>query len=248
MALGAEIAAALRVGSVLGPPRADDRPEALVGGLVFLPAVGLAIGLAATAVARGLGSLGAVPAGAGGAFALAVLGGTWIRLSLWPALHALVFTSDSGKVLTRLRAAPGAAGTIVAAATTLATAAALASVSPDARAVALLVAPTLARWVIVVQCHGGRTAIAREPAASIVGRAGFREFGIASVMALVIALVVSDALGLAAAVAAVCLTLGIRLLAHRRLGGLSGRIVAATGGLVELGVVALLAAITRAAT
>ena len=65
-------------------------------------------------------------------------------------------------------------------------------------------------------------------------------------MALVIALVVSDALGLAAAVASVGLTLGIRLLAHRRLGGMSGRIVAATGGLVELGVVVLLAAITHA--
>jgi hypothetical protein len=97
---------------------------------------------------------------------------------------------------------------------------------------------------MVVQCHGGRGTTERGPAAAIVGRATFREFGVASVTALGMALVVADALALAAALGAAGLTLGIRLVAHRRRGGLDGRLVAATGALVELEVLAVLAALT----
>jgi cobalamin synthase len=125
----------------------------------------------------------------------------------------------------------------------VAAAAALAAMPPPGRTVALLLAPTLARWAMVVQCHGGRGTPARAPATAIVGRASFREFGIASVTALGAALVLADARGLAAAMGAAGIMLGMRVLAHRRLDGVSGRLVAATGGLVELEVLVVLAAL-----
>jgi len=242
VALGAEIAAALRVGSVLGPPRAGDPPDVVVAGLAWLPVVGLVIGGAAASVATFALPAGAVVSGLAGALVLAVLGGAWLRVSLWPA-RALLAPGDAARVVARLRATPGAAALAVGAAAVLATAAVLAGMPPPARTAALLLAPTLARWAMVVQCHGGRGAWAEGPAAAIVGRAGFREFGIASVAALGTALVLADALGLVAAMAAAALTLGVRLLAHGRLGGLSGALVAATGGAAELLVVAVLAAL-----
>jgi len=240
VALGAEIAAALRVGSVLGPPRAGDSPEVVVAGLAWLPIVGLGIGVAAAGAAALAGPAGAASSGLAGAGVLALLGGAWLRVSLWPAA-ALLAPGDAARVVARLRAPTGVGALVTGAATVGAMAAVLASMPPPARTAALLLAPTLARWAMVVQCHGGRGPWAGGPAAAIVGRAGFREFGIASVAALGTALVLADALGLVAAMAAAALTLGVRLLAHRRLGGLSGALVAATGGAGELLVVVVLA-------
>jgi adenosylcobinamide-GDP ribazoletransferase len=237
VAVGAEIAAALRIGSGLGPPRASDSPDALVAGLAWLPAVGLVIGLAAAQLTALVAPAGPPVASLTGAVTLAVLGGPWLRLGVWPALRTLVRPGDGEH--------PAAtASMVVGVGLVVAMAVALAAMPAAARGVALLLAPTLGRWAMVVQCHGGRRAAACGPAAAIVGRATFREFGVASVTALGMALVVADALALAAALGAAGLTLGIRLVAHRRRGGLDGRLVAATGALVELEVLAVLAALT----
>jgi cobalamin synthase len=66
-----------------------------------------------------------------------------------------------------------------------------------------------------------------------VGRARFREFAWASVTALGVTLAVGDAVGLVLALAAACVTVGLRVYAHRRLGGLAGRLLGATRELVE---------------
>jgi cobalamin synthase len=56
-----------------------------------------------------------------------------------------------------------------------------------------------------------------------------------------------EAVGLAVLLAAVLLTLGMRLVAHRRVGGFTGRLLAASRELVETAVLVLLAVLARGA-
>ena len=67
----------------------------------------------------------------------------------------------------------------------------------------------------------------------LIGRARFREFGWASVVGFSVTLGVGEAVGLAVLCVAALTTLGVRILAHRRVGGLTGRLLAATRELVE---------------
>ena len=115
----------------------------------------------------------------------------------------------------------------------LASAMALLSLTPAARMLALVVAPMLARWAVVVQCYGGRAAPDAAGIATLAGRARFREFGIASVTALGTTLVLLDAVGLAIAVACALATLAVRVLAYRRAAGLGDDALEATAVLVE---------------
>ena len=125
----------------------------------------------------------------------------------------------------------------------LASAAALLTVAPAARMLALVVAPMLARWAVVVQCYGGRAAPDAAGIAALAGRARFREFAVASVTALVITLVLLDAVGLAIAVACALATLAIRVLAYRRAAGLGEAALEATATVVETLVIVLLSSI-----
>jgi len=123
---------------------------------------------------------------------------------------------------------------------TAAKAAALLLIPAGARWVPLVLAPVLARWAQTVQCHGGR-----RPAGEAAGdgRAQFREFGWASVVALGAALALVEAVGLLAGVAAALATLGMRVGLHRRHGGMPAWGPGATATLVELVVIAVLAAL-----
>ena len=125
----------------------------------------------------------------------------------------------------------------------LVSALALLSLTPAARLLALVVAPMLARWAVVVQCYGGRAAPDAAGIATLAGRARFREFGIASVTALATTLVLLDAVGLAIAVTCALATLAIRVLAYRRAAGLGDDALEATAALVEALAILLLASI-----
>jgi hypothetical protein len=107
---------------------------------------------------------------------------------------------------------------------------------------ALLLAPALARWAMVVQCYGGVPAAGET--ASPVGRARFREFGWASLLAIGAALVASEALGLVLVLAAAATTVALRVRAYRRGRGLSRADLARAGLAVETIVLAMLAAVT----
>jgi hypothetical protein len=100
---------------------------------------------------------------------------------------------------------------------------ALLAMTPAARAIALVVAPMLARWAAVVQCYGGVAAPGAAGLAALAGRARFREFGIASVTALG--------------------TSAIRVLAYRRHAGIDDDALNATSALVETSALVLLASI-----
>jgi cobalamin synthase len=119
-------------------------------------------------------------------------------------------------------------------------AAALALVPPGARWVPLILAPVLGRWAQTVQSYGGRRPPG-EPAGD--GTAQFREFGWASVVALGTALALLDAVGLLVAVATALTTVGVRELLHRRHGGMPVAGPARTATLVEVVVMAVLAAL-----
>ncbi|HJQ82477.1 MAG TPA: hypothetical protein VKA21_00260, partial [Candidatus Binatia bacterium] len=75
----------------------------------------------------------------------------------------------------------------------------------------------------------------------LVGRARFREFGAASVVALATTLALGEPIGLVLVLAASLTTIGLRVWAHRRLGALTGRLLSATRELVETAVLVTLA-------
>jgi len=182
-----------------------------VRGLVLHPIVGVAVGLAAASVGGlATGFLGSDAGALAAAATLGALGATW-----------------SGR-----RAAPAI----------VARWGALAFVPAGVRPEALVLAALLGRWGIVVQCHGGRRATI-ETAGSLgglLGRAEFREFGGASVLALGIALSRAQLVGLIVASIAAGTTLAIRIAAHRLRGGLDERWLGATADAVEVVTLALL--------
>jgi adenosylcobinamide-GDP ribazoletransferase len=105
---------------------------------------------------------------------------------------------------------------------------------------ALAVAPMLGAWAIVVQCHGGSPARADRNDRAPIGRARFREFGWASVVAFGVTLGLAEAVGLVLLVTAALVTLAVRVAGYRRLGGLTGERLVATRELVETAVLAVL--------
>jgi adenosylcobinamide-GDP ribazoletransferase len=71
----------------------------------------------------------------------------------------------------------------------------------------------------------------------------FREFGTASVFAFAVTLAWAEARGLVLVLAVAALTIGVRILAHRRLGGVTGDVL---GAVAELGEALALAVWTLA--
>ncbi len=247
MGIAAEVLAAVGcLGPWRRPAAGATRPD-LAGGLAFYPIIGLAMGAVAAGTAHAIAALRPSLAGAAGVLALEVLSAGRPRRAL-AAAAALVGPGTPAVVLERVRAAPGVLGWIVAAAALVGKVAAATVLPGPARTVALLVAPMLGRWTIAVLCYGGAPTHARGTAAALVGRARFREFGAASVTAFAVTLSLADAVGLVLVVTAALMTVGLRLVAYRRIGGLTGRLLLGMGEVVETATVALLALlVTRGA-
>jgi hypothetical protein len=188
-----------------------------VAALAWLPLVGAGMGAAALAVAWAFDGLGH---GLASGLAVAVLTACWWRIR---------------------RSSLGAGAAVVGA---LLETAAVASLPPSARALALGLAPIFAGWAMVVQCYGGAPVERTSPWGPLVGRARFREFGWASVTTFGGALVALDAVGLVVAIVAAIVTVGIRGWTYRH-GGMSARDVVATGLTVEVTVLLVLAVVAR---
>ena len=213
--------------------------QALAGGLAFYPVVGLTLGL----VAAGAGGLGG---GAVGILILLALTGARPLVSVAAVGPALLRPGDARVALARLRARPAVGGLVIAAGILAAKVSAAMTLPPPARALGLVCAPMLGAWAITVQCYGGAPTLACGPAAVLIGRARFREFGWASLVALGVTLAVADVIGLVMVLAGALTTVGLRVYAHHRLGGLTGRLLAATRELVETVVLIVLAALAHA--
>jgi cobalamin synthase len=211
MPFGDEVAVAAAFAVGRGWRVADRRPPDRVQGLAWMPAVGAGIGLLAAVAAMAIGAIAPAPVA---------------------ALAAVVVLRLAGG---------GTAGVPTEVAAGLVEWLALLTLAPTAGSVALVTAPMLARWASVVQCYGGRALPEATGLAALAGRARFREFAIASVTALGTTLVVLDAVGLAVAVACALVTLGVRLVAYRRRGGIDDGAMNATSALVETSALVLLA-------
>src|SRR5262245_17668630 len=195
--------------------------EDLVGGLVFYPVIGAVLGGVAAVAAHAVRPLGGL--------AVAVV-----------AIVALAGLSR-GRPLRGL----AQVGWIVAAAALVLKLWAVAAMPEGARLLALPLAGMLGRWAVVVQCYGGSSARAEGLAASLIGRARLREFGWASAVAFGTTLATLDAIGLVVLLAATLTTIGIRMLAYRRVGGVNGMVLGASSEVVETVTLALLAGLAR---
>lgn len=220
MRLAEAVAAAIGRLTVFGAATAGRSSEALIAGLAFYPAVGLAVGIAAALAATATGLV--VPL-------LAPIAGVVVLEGL-----------AAGRPRAALSAGRGALGTGVALAGLVVKVWAVAAVPAALRPTALAIAPMLGRWAMVVQCYGGRPAGGPSGAVPLVGRARFQEFGWASLLAFAVTLAVAEAVGLVVLLVAALTTLGVRVRAHRRRGGLSESDVEATSELVETAVLVLL--------
>jgi cobalamin synthase len=189
--------------------------------LALYPIVGLAFGALAAGVAMATASV--APALAGPAGVLALEAASRLR-----PRRALAAASRLGWPL----AAACLAVKLVAAA----------GVPAPALASALLLAAMLGRWAVVVLCYGG-SPIAAAAGDELPGRAGFGEFGWASLTAFAVTMSAFEAVGILLLLAAALVTLGIRVASHRRLGGVTARVVLAAGELVETTTLVLLAAL-----
>src|SRR5690242_3287465 len=178
-----EASAAVRSLTGLGAPRTASR-AVLVGALAFYPVVGLALGAAAAGVASAVAPVLPSAAGPVGVLVLIVLTAGRGPQAFASAASALLHPGPPAVALGRLRDVPAPAAVVVALAATATRAAAAAALPPPARTSGLLLAPMLGAWAVVVQCYGGAPVHARGAAAALVGRARFREFGWASVVAL----------------------------------------------------------------
>lgn len=111
---------------------------------------------------------------------------------------------------------------------------ALVTLPAEARWVALVVAPTIARTAMLGAAFGMPTARPGGLGAAFVAAISAREIAVACAIAAFVAVVIGGvrgflALGIAAAVA-----LAMRALARRRLGGTTGDVLGATGEIAEV--------------
>ena len=248
MAVGEEIGAAVGSLTALERLAAGASRAALAGGLAFYPVVGLVLGALAAGVATATERVLPAAAGPAGVLALVALAGARGARGLAAAAEALLRRGDAVIVRGRLRTVPGPLGIAAAGAALAARAAAAAVLPPPARTTALLLAPMLGAWAVVVECYGGTPTHASGKAAALVGRARFREFGWASVTALGMTLAVGEPIGLVIVLAASLATVGVRVYAYHRLGGLTGRLLAASRELVETVVLVTLGVLAQLKT
>jgi adenosylcobinamide-GDP ribazoletransferase len=231
-ALAAQLATAVRFLTVLPAAGAS---VALGESALFFPLVGLGIGGLLVAADRALAPL--VPTVVDGAALVALLA----TITAGRHLRGLANAADTLAVRDRARAlavmrdgATGALG-VAAVALVLGIKVACLAVLPTAnRTAALLYAPMLARWAVVVLAFGSRPARGEGVGFAIVGSLTFREFGLATVFALWLALAGMAARGLVAVLVLAIVTITGRILAHRKLGGVTGDLLGAITEIAEV--------------
>ena len=198
-------------------PRPNPGSEAFGRAAVFFPVIGLLIGAV-------------------------LVGAHWVvsrHLPPWwtAALVVGVWGAMTGAGLVRAWAAHAEIGVVVIGglvATKLVCTAAAA-----ARPAALLFAPLLARWALVVLATGVRDAAA--PGRKFNPAITFREFALASVFAFAAIFAIAEAFGILLVVGAAALTLGLRVAVHRWAGGVSWRFLLACVEAIEAFVLAVCA-------
>lgn len=120
----------------------------------------------------------------------------------------------------------------------------LAALHGRALGIALVLAAILGRWSQVVVAYGSIPRPGDAFAAALCKGCAFREFGAASVSAMLLVLALANAVGLVLLFAVAAQTIAVRILAHRR-GGASRTAIEAAGELAETTTLALGALLAR---
>lgn len=229
---------ALRTLTILPLPRRD-------GGLgpatLLFPLVGLLIGLVTAAVVTGLrGAPAPVPALVAVTL-LAILGGGRSLRGLAHLGDGLVAFGDRRRALERIeRERVGAVGLGL---VVLALGAKLWALSPLPATWAVLFAPMLGRWAMVVIAFSSRQARVGPPGPRFEPGITFHEFGWASAITGALALASIDAVGLLAMLAVAAATVSLRLIAHRWLGGIDQPLFWASAEVGEIAALFVLGAV-----
>ncbi len=113
------------------------------------------------------------------------------------------------------------------------------------RGAALLIAPMLGRWSCVVMAYSSRPARAEGLGWVFVRGVRFREFGLASVLALAVTFALVEIVGLVVFIPLATLTLLFTLYCNRRLGGVTGDTLGAMGEIIETSAFSLFALIAQ---
>ncbi len=207
----------------------------------------------AAALARGAAALPVVGAAAGAlAGWLGGLAGAEIAPEVGAAISVLVLTaSGGGRFLRDLGGLTGRASGMEALARLVpalmfaAEAMALLEMPPALLPVALVLAGVLGRWAWVVQAYGSLVPAGHPRAAALVRGLEFREFALASVSAMALALIFASALGLLALMLVAALAITLRIAAHRVQGGVTLDTLGAGAALAEGAPLAFLAGLAH---
>jgi cobalamin synthase len=211
--------------------------------LVFVPVVGLIIGIALAFCDRASGAALARPAqSAVTIIAAVVIAGGLFQKGLARTVAALIAPAAGHRSQAPARLTASIAAALIVAAEIFA----LSAIdSPPARARAVVLALLLSRWAMVPIGYGLRPLESTGLGISHSGGIRFAEFAVSSVIALGLAMGLYDVVGLAAIVAVALTILGLRLLLSRRLGGVGGNGLAAGAEICQLVVFAILAALSN---
>jgi adenosylcobinamide-GDP ribazoletransferase len=237
-----DITAACGVLTCLPVPRGGASRSRLARSTLFFPVIGAVLGAILVVCERA--TAGSLPNVA----RCLVVVGLLIGLAGARTLRALSQAASGARAHHPVPAGtPSVAGVAAVTLVTSGKVLALAVIAPPLSTAALMLAPVLGRWAVVVLAYGAKPIRAGSDNRFIVtmGRVTFREFGWASVMAFAISFSVAEALGLIAVVAAAVLATALRLLAHRWFGGVSGDMLGAAVELVEAVVLATIAVLSE---
>jgi adenosylcobinamide-GDP ribazoletransferase len=237
--------AALGLLTAVHVDRPDIRSAAAAPATLFFPVVGGLVGLLLVGANWIMGER--LPA----IVSAVVLVGLWEAISGGTALQACGGVAmDHGKGATALAASgvgasPAGRPLVGMIAALLLIKVALLAHGAASRPAAVLFAPMLARWAMVVLAVGARDAAA--PSRKLNAAITFREFALTSVFTCAVVFTVAEALGILLVVSVAALTLALRLLQHRRAGGTSWPLLLTSAELVELLVLAIAAGLSPAA-
>lgn len=219
---------------------------AVARGGAFFPVLGLLLGGVAVLVLLALPpTAGPRVTGAAGVLLLVVLCGATLQRGFAGAVAVLLSPASSiakGPVPAGARAA----GVVAALASTGVKWWALGVTPPEALSLSLPLAAMLGRWAFVVEAYGSRSARAEGVGAVFPKAMQFREFGIASVSAMALTLVLANAIGLVLILWTATQTILVRVVAHRRAGGVGERSLLAGAELAETSTLLLCAGLARA--
>jgi adenosylcobinamide-GDP ribazoletransferase len=218
-------AAAFRSLTVLGCRKRD---SAIDGAAVYYPLVGLLLGVLWLAVDRLAAPLGRVPSSLS-VLAVALLSTGGAPLRDLASTVAAALTPTRSAAVTVMESRSGALVCLAAVVIALVELACFLALDRF-RTVALIFVPMLGRSAMVVLAVGSRAAREDQRQVKFAPGLGFNEFALASTIAFALIFLSTEFLGLLLVLGTAGLTVGLRVLFHRWLGGIN---MTATGAACE---------------